>query len=339
MSDSATIPTVAGIDVGKHFLDLGFFPAAKPVRQDNTETGIAKLISTLKQRGIHTVALEAIGPYAYPLIAALRKAKLDVALADPRQVKAFRSAEGLIAKTDRLDAGLIARFAQRMSEHLRPAPTPDQITLKALSTRRRQLTEMIAMEKTRLAQALDPAIADSHRSVIKALTTACTEVEEALDARVVAEPALARKRTILTSIPGIGARIASVVITDMPELGTLDRKAAASLAGMAPHPTQSGAHPGRHAIAGGRPCLRTAFYMAGMVAARSCPAFRGPYRAMRAAGKPAKVAIVASGRRLVVLANALVRDDTPFEASKLQKGQEKDGQADVPASEATISIS
>lgn len=177
------------------------------------------------------------------------------------------------------------------------------------------------MEKTRLAQALDPAIADSHRAVIKALKAACAEVEATLEARIATEPGLARKRTILTSIPGIGSRIASVVITDMPELGTLDRKAAASLAGMAPHPTQSGAHPGRHAIAGGRPCLRTAFYMAGMVAARSCPAFREPYKAMRTAGKPAKVAIVASGRRLVVLANALVRDDTTFAASKLQKGE------------------
>lgn len=174
MSDSATVPGVAGIDVGKHFLDFGFFPAAKPVRQDNTEAGITKLISTLKQRGIHKVALEAIGPYAYPLVAALRKAKLHVALADPCQVKAFRPAEGLIAKTDRLDAAIIACFARRMSKHLLPVPTPDQITLKALSTRR-QLTELIAMEKTRLAQALNPAIADSHRSVIKALTIACTE--------------------------------------------------------------------------------------------------------------------------------------------------------------------
>lgn len=101
----------------------------------------------------------------------------------------------------------------------------------------------------------------------------------------------------------------------MPELGRLDRKAAASLAGMAPHPTQSGRHPGRHAIAGGRPCLRAAFYMAGMVAARACPAFKAPYKAMRAAGKPAKVAIVASGRRLVVLANALLRDDKTFDQS------------------------
>jgi transposase len=308
---------VAGIDVGKHFLDLGFHPAAKPLRCANTPDGIARLIDALRQRGVPRVALEAIGPYAHPVTTALVEAGFAVALVDPRRVRAFRTAEGQIAKTDRLDAALIARFAQRMPEHLHPAPEPDQVRLKALSTRRRQLTELIAMEKTRLKQALDPLVADSHRAVIETLEGACAAIEAELDQRIGADPALARKRVILTSIPGIGRRIATVLITDMPELGSLDRKAAASLAGMAPHPTQSGAHPGRHAIAGGRPCLRTAFYMAGMVAARTCPTFKVPYRAMREAGKPAKVAIVATGRRLVVLANALLKDDKIFAESNL----------------------
>lgn len=308
---------VAGIDVGKTFLDLGFDPAAKPRRFRNDGAGIAALIAALQGRGVARVALEAIGPYAQALTGALVVAGFEVGLADPRQVRAFRTAEGLIAKTDRLDAGLIARFARRMPEHLRPAPDPGQITLKALSTRRRQLTELIAMEKTRLAQAIEPGIAASHRAVITALEAACAEVERELEGRIDADAALARKREILVSIPGIARRIASVVITDMPELGTLDRKAAASLAGLAPHPDQSGRLPGRNAIAGGRPCLRTAFYMAGMVAARCHPHFRAQYQAMRAAGKPAKVAIVASGRRLVTLANALIREDRTFAASRL----------------------
>lgn len=308
---------VAGIDVGKDFLDLGFHPAAKPLRCANTPDGIRDLIAALTRRSVSRVALEAIGPYAYPATTALTEAGFAVALVDPRRVRSFRTAEGGIAKTDRLDAALIARFAQRMPEHLHPAPEPDQIRLKSLSTRRRQLTELIAMEKTRLKQALDPLVADSHRAVIETLEGACAAIEADLGQRIGADPGLARKRTILTSIPGIGQRIATVLITDMPELGALDRKAAASLAGMAPHPTQSGAQPGRHAIAGGRPCLRTAFYMAGMVAARACPVFKAPYRAMREAGKPAKVAIVATGRRLVVLANALIRDDKTFDQSDL----------------------
>ncbi len=173
------------------------------------------------------------------------------------------------------------------------------------------------MEKTRLAQALDPRITDSHRVVIQTLERACAEVEAELGRRITANPVLARKRVILTSIPGMGRRIACVLITDMLELGQIDRKAAASLAGMAPHPSQSGAYPGRHAIVGGRPCLRTAFYMAGMVAARACPEFRKPYRAMQDAGKPAKLTIFAMGRRLVTLANALIPDDKTFDQSDL----------------------
>ena len=308
---------VAGIDVGKSFLDLGFDPAAKPLRFRNDGPGIAALIDALRHRGAAKLALEAIGPYAHALTGALVAADFEVFLADPRQVRAFRTAEGRIAKTDRLDAGLIARFARSMPDRLRPAPAPEQVALKALSTRRRQLTELIAMEKTRLAQVVDAGIAASHRAVIAALEAACAEVERELDRRIDADAALARKREILVSIPGIARRTASVVITDMPELGSLGRKAAASLAGLAPHPDQTGRLPGRNAIAGGRPCLRTAFYMAGMVAARCHPHFRAQYQAMRAAGKPAKVAIVATGRRLVALANALIREDKTFDESRL----------------------
>lgn len=307
----ASLP-FAGIDVGKRFLDLGFEPAARPLRVSNDATGIAALVEALRRRGASRVAIEAIGPYAWPLTAALVAAGVEVGVADPRQVRAFRTAEGRIAKTDRLDAGLIARFARAMPDRLRPAPEPEALALKALSTRRRQLTELIAMEKTRLAQAFDETLAASHRAVIAALEAACAEVEGRLEAAIAADPALARKREILVSMPGIGPRIAGVILTDMPELGTLDRKAAASLAGMAPHPRQSGALPGRGAVSGGRPCLRTAFFMAGMVAARCDPRFKASYRAMREAGKPPKVAIVATGRRLVTIANALLREGIPF---------------------------
>lgn len=308
---------IAGIDVGKTFLDLGFDPSARPERFRNDAEGIAALVEALRRRGTARVALEAIGPYAHALTLALVAEGFEVGIADPRQVRAFRTAEGRIAKTDRLDAGLIARFARAMPERLRPAPDPEALALKALSTRRRQLTEAIAMEKTRLAQAFEPGIATSHHTVIAALTDACAEVEHALEARIGADPALARRREILVSIPGIAQRIAGVAITDMPELGTLDRKAAASLAGMAPHPSQSGPLAGRNAISGGRPCLRTAFYMAGMVAARSHPHFRAQYRALREAGKPPKVAIIAVGRRLVTIANALIREDKTFDESRL----------------------
>ena len=307
---------VAGVDVGKSFLDLGFQPAAKACRVANDPVGVSELVAALRRRGVARVALEAIGPYAWPVTAALVAAGFEVGLADPRQVRAFRAAEGRIAKTDRLDAGLIARFARVMPERLRPAPAPQALALKALSTRRRQLVELVAMERTRLGQAFDAAIADGHRTVIAALEAACKEVEARLEAAIAADPALARRREILVSIPGVGARIAGVVIADMPEIGRLNRKAAASLAGMAPHPDQSGLMPGRNAISGGRPCLTAAFYMAGRVAARCDPRFKAAYRALRDAGKPPKLAIVATGRRIVTIANALIREDITFEKSR-----------------------
>jgi transposase len=305
-----------GIDVGKNYLDVGFFPIAKPFRVVNEPTGIAKIVSVLRARSVGRVVLEAIGSYARGVICALVEAGFQVFVVNPRRIKAFRDAEGLIAKTDRLDAALIARFAHKMSQDLRPIPAADQLVMKALSTRRRQLTELIAMEKTRLRQAIDQMIIESCRHLIATLENACAVIEEELTRRISIDACLTRKREILVSIPGIGQRISTVVITDMPELGDIDRKAAASLAGHAPHPIQSGVSKGRNAIAGGRPCLRAAFYMAALVAARTNPKFKQIYKEMRQAGKPAKVALVAIARHLVALANALMRDDITFEKSR-----------------------
>jgi transposase len=311
-----SVASSAGIDVGKQYLDVGFFPAAKPLRAVNEPIGIAKIISVLRARGVGRVVLEAIGSYARKIICALVEAGFQVFVVNPRRIKAFRDAEGLIAKTDRLDAALIARFAHNMSQDLRPIPAADQLVMKALSTRRRQLTELIAMEKTRLRQATDQMIINSCRDLIATLEKACGVIEEELTRRISIDACLARKREILVSIPGIGQRISTVVITDMPELGDIDRKAAASLAGHAPHPIQSGVSKGRNAIAGGRPCLRAAFYMAALVAARTNPKFKQIYKDMRQAGKPAKVALVAIARHLVALAIALIRDDLTFEKSR-----------------------
>lgn len=308
-------PTVAaGIDAGKAFLDIGFAPAGKAFRMPNVPASFPALIERLRRQGVVRVALEAIGPYARDLVRALTEAAFQVAVVNPRRIKAFRDAEGGRAKTDRLDAGLIARFALLMTDALRPVPTADQIDLKDLATRRRQLTEMIAIEKTRLKQARHPRVADSIRLAIEALAAECRLIEAELDARLDADPTLARKRDILLSIPGVGPRTATLLLTDLPELGTTDRKAIASLAGHAPHPNQSGLAPGRHAIAGGRPCVRSGLYMAALVAcrAKSSP-YRNTYLAMREAGKPAKVAIIAVARLIVTTANALIKQDRTFE--------------------------
>jgi len=312
MTCSQSLTIAAGIDVGQRFLDVGLAPSGKTFRVANLAEGIATVIARLTREGVRRVVLEAIGPCAQHLVAALAAAGFEVGIVNPRRIKAFRDAEGRRAKTDRLDAALIARFAMTMSEAVRPLPSAEQMALKALSLRRRQLTEMIAIEKTRLKQAFEPLLVDSHRAAIAALTAECDKVEAELARRIADNPELARVLRILTSLPGIGERIATVLVTDLPELGQCDRKAIASLAGLAPHISQSGNVPPRAAIAGGRPCVRTAAYMAGLVASRAHPQLKAAYQSMRAQGKPAKVAIIAIARKLLVTANALVKANQPY---------------------------
>jgi transposase len=302
-----TIAIAAGIDAGQRYLDVGFAPSGRAFRVENLANGIATVIERLTKAGVKRVVLEAIGPYAQRLVTALSVAGFEVGIVNPRRIKAFRDAEGRRAKTDRLDAELIARFALTMNDAIRPLPSAEQLTLKALSMRRRQLTEMIAMEKTRLKQTLEPILLESHRAAIADLSAECDRIEAELARRVKQDPVLTRVFQILTSIPGIGERVATVLISDLPEIGQRDRKAIASLAGLAPHVTQSGNAPPRAAIAGGRPCVRAALYMAALVAARHHPQLKASYKAMRDQGKPGKVALIAIARKLLVTANALVK--------------------------------
>jgi transposase len=306
-------PTLAaGIDAGQRFFDVGFAPSGQTFRVANATEGITLLIERLLASGVRRVLLEAIGPYAQHLVQALVRAEFEVGVINPRRIKAFREAEGRRAKTDRLDARLIARFALVMSDAVRPLPSAPQMALKALATRRRQLITMRAIEKTRLQQALEPLVVASHRAAIADLSAECERIEAELARRIGADPGLCRQQAILTSIPGIGLRIATLLITDLPEIGQRDRKAIASLAGLAPHVSQSGAAPANAAIAGGRPCVRAALYMAALVVARRHPDFRADYLAMRANGKPAKVALVAIARKLLVLANGLVKANKTY---------------------------
>lgn len=306
-TSSHALTLAAGIDAGQRFLDVGLAPSGKTFRMPNAAEGIATIVERLAQQGVRRVVLEAIGPYAQRLVAALSVAGFEVGIVNPRRIRAFRDAEGRRAKTDRLDARLIARFALAMTDAIRPLPSAEQLSLKALSTRRRQLTEMIAMEKTRLKQAIEPLLQDSHRTVIAGLAAQCALIEAELARHVAQDPELARVLDILKSIPGIGERVATVLITDLPELGRTDRKAIASLAGLAPHVSQSGNAPPRASIAGGRPCVRAALYMAALVASRHNPQMKAAYTAMREQHKPGKVALVAIARRLLVTANALVK--------------------------------
>ncbi|GAB4375692.1 MAG: IS110 family transposase [Kiloniellaceae bacterium] len=253
------------------------------------------------------MVLESIGSYGARLVRVLAEAGLEVGVVDPKRIAALRLAEGRRAKTDRLDAALIARFALIMSDAARPVPGPKAMEIRALSTRRRQLVEMIAMEKTRLKQALDAEIADSCRRAIAQLAEERSRIESRLHDELLAMPEGRERARLLQTIPGIGPVIAMTLLADLPELGSLDRKAIASLAGLAPHPNQSGTRTGSAHIQGGRPCVRAALYMAAVTGARSDKGFKAEYQALRHAGKPAKVALIAIARRIVVAANVIVR--------------------------------
>lgn len=297
----------AGVDVGRDFLDLCVAPANVFRRANNTAAGIAGLISLLRRHAVTRVVLEAIGPYAARLVQALVEGDFEVAIVDPRRIKAWRTALGQRAKTDRVDARLIAGFALAMPDVFRPLPDAHTLRLRGLSTRRRQLTEMMAMEKTRLKQALDPVVAASHRQTITMLEAQRKAVEAEMLAAIDAA-GLRPRFDILVSAPGVGTAVALTLVADLPELGDLDRRSIASLAGLAPHVSQSGLDRGKAAISGGRPCVRAALYMAALVASRSDPRIRAEYKAMLQAGKAPKVALIAIARKHLLALGAHLRD-------------------------------
>lgn len=306
----------AGIDVGRDFLDVAIAtsgaPAGRWFKVPNGPAGIELVLQRLAAAGAERVVLESIGPYASRLIRALAATGLAVGVVDPKRIKALRFAEGAHAKTDKLDAQLIARFGLLMSDAARPIPSAESLEIRALSTRRRQLVELIAMEKTRLKQALDEPIAQSHRAIIAHLSAERARVETELAARARALPQGEQREKLMRTIPGIGPAIAATLLADLPELGTLDRKAVASLAGLAPHPNQSGTRDGYAHIQGGRPCVRAAMFLAALTGVRSDKGFKREYQAMRAAGKPAKVALIAIARKMIVAANSMLANNKPW---------------------------
>jgi transposase len=302
----------AGVDVGRDFFDVGLEPSGRVFRAPSGAKGVAAVVRRLRAEGVGRVVLESIGGYAAHLVRALAEAGFEVGVIDPKRIRALRIAEGGRAKTDRLDAKLIARFALIMQQAARPVPSPMAMQIRALSTRRRQLVEMIAMEKVRLKQTLDPPIAESCRRTIAQLSAERSQIETRLRQALLDQPDGEAKARLLQTIPGVGPAVSMTLMADLPELGSLDRKAVGSLAGLAPHPNQSGLRHSPAHISGGRPCVRAALYMAAVSAARSDQAFRREYQAMRQTGKPAKVALVAIARKIAVAANSMLKTGQPW---------------------------
>jgi transposase len=301
-----------GIDVAKAWLDVAR-SAEEPVqRVANDADGIAALVAALRQRPPRLVVLEATGGYETAVTAALVAVGVAVAVVNPRQVRDFARATGQLAKSDALDARVLALFAQRIQPPARPLPDAVAQDLAALLARRRQLVEMRTAEGNRragLAPRLRPAL-DAH---VVWLSQQIADLDRELDRALRDSPVWREKEALLRSIPGIGPVVARTLLGEVPELGRLDRWQVAALAGVAPLTQDSGRHRGKRRVWGGRASVRAALSMAAVTATRCNPIIRALYRRLHEqAGKPAKVALVACMRKLLTMANAILRDGLPW---------------------------
>jgi transposase len=304
-----------GIDVSKDALDVAVFEGAS-WRFTNDDEGFSALVAQLRSRPVRLVVLEATGGLEVPVAAALATATISVAVVNPRQVRDFARATGLLAKTDRLDAQAIARFAEAVKPDPRPLPDAQAREMNALVTRRQQVTEMIVMETNRLTQAL-PALRPVIQAHIEWLRGQRDELDAQLDRVVKESPLWLEQEELYRSMNGIGPVIAHVLIADLPELGTVSNKRIAALSGLAPFNRDSGTLRGKRTIWGGRKRVRTALYMGAVSATRSNPVIRPYYLSLVARGKERKVALVACMHKMLVMLNAMARTGRKWQAERI----------------------
>jgi transposase len=296
----------AGIDVAKAYLDLAIEGDGHVERFQNDPTGIAQAVEWLSALQPAGIVVEATGGYERAVVHAAAQAGMPVSVVNPRQVREFARATGRLAKTDAIDAQVLARFGGR----LEPVPTQlageEQADFASLVARRRQLREMLTAERNRLPLAR-PSARRSIEAHIGWLEQELAAVERELDADIAADPHQAERAALLQSVPGVGQVLSMTLLADFPELGTLERRQAAALAGVAPLNRDSGTLRGRRTVWGGRATVRAALYMAALVGTRFNPVLKDFYQRLLANGKVKKLALVACMRKLLVILNAIVR--------------------------------
>jgi len=304
-----------GIDVSKAALDIAVHDGALQ-QVPNDATGIAALVAQLRVAPPTLIVLEATGVYHASVTAALAAAGLAVAVVNPRQVRDFARSTGQLAKTDRLDARVLARFAAVVQPPVRPLPDDATQELAALVDRRRQLVDMLTAEKNRLAVARR-SVQPSVKQHIKFLERAIADAESDLDTWITQSPLWRAQEELLRSVPGIGAQTARLLLAELPELGRISRREIASLVGVAPIARESGRWRGARHCWGGRAAVRAMLYMATVTAVRCNPVLRACYQKLRAANKPYKVAMTACMRRLLTIVNAMVKTQQRWQAPTL----------------------
>jgi transposase len=301
--------TFVGIDVSKARLDVASHPTGATHSVANDANGIKTLVEQLRAVKPLLVVLEATGGIERAVVRAL--AELPVTVTNPRQVRDFAKATGQLAKTDVLDAQILARFAEAVRPALRPLADEITLELRALISRRRQITEMLTAEKNRLSRA-PRRVQKRIEAHIRWLQSELERADEDLDQTIRQSPVWREQEDLLKSVPGIGPVVSRTVLAELPELGNLNRKQIAALVGVAPLNWDSGLLRGRRVIWGGRSHVRTALYMAALTASRRNPVIREFYKRLRAACKAPNVALVACMRKLLVILNAMLRHRVPW---------------------------
>ena len=305
--------TVVGIDVAKDRLDVCVRPSGEKFVAARTGSGIEELAERLKTLAPRVVAIEATGGFETIVAAGLAAAALPVVVVNPAQVRAFAVALGRRAKTDPIDAAVIAHFVEATKAVPRPLPDDTTRLLADLIARRRQIVEMMAAEGQRERRLTDKRLRRSIVRLRKALEKELAELDGEIDDHVRGSPVWVEKENLLASVPGVGPVVARTLIAELPELGSLDRRKIAALVGLAPWTRQSGQWRGKSFIGGGRKSVRNVLFMAAMVAARHNPLLKRFRDKLIAAGKPKLVAIIAVARKLLIILNAIIRDKTPWQ--------------------------
>jgi transposase len=311
------IEVFVGIDVSKARLDVAVLPNDETWSTTNDDEGIASLVVKLQERAPSLVLLEATGGLERRVLARLAGAGLPAMAINPRNVRDFAKSLGKLAKTDRIDAIVLARFAQAVRPALRPIADEQTQDLQAQLTRRRQIVEMMVAERNRLLATDTNKVRKMIKAHIEYLKKELSINDYDLDQTIKQTPVWLEKVDLLESTPGVGRVTASTLIALLPELGTLGRKQIASLVGVAPFNRDSGAMKGRRAIWGGRAAVRSVLYMAALTAKKWNPTIRALYDRLKAAGKPTKVALVACTRKLLTILNAILRDGSPWRDQEL----------------------
>lgn len=305
-----TVPrTVIGVDVAKRWIDVHHLATGRAERVETTPAALRRFARGAKGA---RVVLEASGGYERPLLEALRRAGVETCRVNPARARHFAIADGRLAKTDRVDAEILARMGASMSLVPEPEPDPARERLAELVARRDDLVVALGRETCRAQQAREAVVKRSIARVAKLLAAQRAAIEAEIARHVSAEPALAEGRRRLLAAPGVGPAVAAVLLAKLPELGRLDRRAIAHLAGLAPHAADSGLRRGVRRIRGGRAEVRRALFLAAFVAGRHDPRIRAFRDRLAAAGKPRKQVVVACARKLLTILNAMVRDQTDY---------------------------